>query len=81
MAKHYFDIFKLRQYREGWIIEVDIARPGNAPRYRHTSADSKRAVIAAEKNMQLAKDKVIYPTLDKAVEAIKDLCCPEANDE
>lgn len=81
MAKHYFDIFKLRQYREGWVIEVDISRPSNAPRYRHTSADSKRTVIAAEKNMQLAKDKVIYPTLDEAVKAIKDLCYLETSDE
>lgn len=70
----HFDIFTIRQWREGYTLSVKIARPNNAPRYKHTTADSKRAVAYSKKNMELA-DKT-FATLDDVFAEVNRLQFP-----
>lgn len=69
-----FDIFTIRQWREGYTLHVDIARPRNAPRHKHTDADFKRRTTASKKNLELATQ--MFPTLDEVFEEIKRLQFP-----
>ena len=71
-----FDIFTIRQYRECYILQVGIARPPNAPRYRHTKADRNRMLTANATNRELLERQ--FATLDEVVEEIKRLQFPQA---
>jgi hypothetical protein len=70
-----FDIFHVQLYQQGYTLRVDIARPNNAPRYKHTKADFARRNAANKKNMELTGQ--IFPTLEELVEEIKRLQFPE----
>ncbi len=66
-----FDIFTIRQWRECYTLQIDIARPKNAPRYKFTDADFKRMQAASAKNLELLKKQ--FATLDEVMEEIKRL--------
>jgi hypothetical protein len=70
----HFDIFHIRQWHEGYTLSVDIARPNNAPRNRHTKADFARRVAASRKNIKLSKQMF---TWEELVKEIKRLQYPE----
>ena len=70
----HFDIFTIRQWSDCYTLEVKIARPHNAPRYKHTKADFKRAHAANVKNMELVGRE--FTTLEDVVEEIKCLQFP-----
>ena len=72
----HFDIFTIRQWRECYTLEVKIARPRNAPRYKHTKADFARMRAANKKNRELLERE--FATLDEVVEEIKLLQFPLA---
>jgi len=74
--KH-FDIFIVRQWYEGYTLKVDITRPHNAPRRRHTKADFKRRTAVNRKNIELNERMF---TWDEVVEEIKRLQIPEERD-
>jgi len=67
----YFDIFTIRQWKECYTLEVKIARPRNAPRYKHTKADLARMRAANAKNRELLERE--FATLNDIVEEIKQL--------
>ncbi len=70
-----FDIFHIQLYQQGYTLRVDIARPHNAPKYRHTKADFARRVAVNKKNMELTGQ--IFPTPEELTEEIKRLQYPE----
>ena len=70
----HFDIFHIRQWREGYTLTVDSARPNNAPRNRHTKADFARSVAANKKNIELATQMFSWEEL---IEELKRLKIPE----
>ncbi len=70
-----FDIFTIRQWRECYTLEVKISRPSNAPRYKFTKADQKRALAANAKNRELIGKE--FATLEEVIEAIKQLEIPQ----
>jgi hypothetical protein len=72
-----FDIFHIRQWREGYALSVDSARPNNAPRYRHTKADFARRVAANKKNIELAERMF---TFEELIEELKRLKIPETGE-
>lgn len=69
-----FDIFTICQWREGYTLEVRIARPHNAPRGKFTEADRKRELASIRKNMELRK--CMFDTLEEACNEIKRLQFP-----
>ncbi len=69
-----FDIFTIRQWREGYTLEVKIARPRNAPRHKHTEADMKRIIAASRKDQELASR--MFGSLEEVFEEIKRLQFP-----
>jgi len=69
-----FDLFTIRQWREGYTLQVKTARPTNAPRYKHTEADRRRDVRSAKKNMELAGK--LFPTIEDVMVEIKKLEIP-----
>jgi len=73
--KQHFDIFEIRQWREGYTLRVDISRPRNAPRGKFTKADRKRALTANRKNQEL--NERLFASLDEVHEEIKRLQIPE----
>jgi hypothetical protein len=75
-----FDIFTIRQWREGYTLHVGASRPHNAPRYRHTKADMKRNRAVNKKNQEL--NEHVFATLEEVFEEIKRLEIPSGeNDE
>lgn len=67
-----FDIFTVRQWREGYTLEVNISRPRNAPSFKHTEADRKRRAASAKMNYEHLANK-IFPTLEDVMKEIKKL--------
>jgi hypothetical protein len=49
-----FDLFEIRQWNDGYTLQVSEARPRNAPRYKMTDADRKRMQRSSKMNTQLA---------------------------
>lgn len=74
-----FDIFTIRQWRQGYTLEVGISRPSNAPRGKFTKADRARAHAANKKNLELHMREPV--TLEEIFEEIKRLQIPEIDDE
>jgi hypothetical protein len=73
-----FDIFTIRQWREGYTLEVEKGRPRNAPRGKFTKADRKRKLASLRKTMELRER--LFPTLEDVFEEIKLLEMPKADD-
>lgn len=65
-----FDKFTVRQWQQGYTLEVSETRPFNAPRHRHTAADRERMVHANKMNMELNGK---YFTLEQIFDKIKEL--------
>ena len=65
-----FDKFIIRQWQQGYTLEVQDMRPSNAPRYRHTAADRKRILRANKMNMELNGK---YFTFEELFAKIKEL--------
>lgn len=74
MSDVHFDIFTVRQWRECYTLEVGIARPRNAPRYKFTNADYDRIHAVSTKNMELVKRE--FATLEDVIEEIRHLQFP-----
>lgn len=75
----HFDIFTIRQYRECYMLQVGIARPANAPRYKHTKADFERLQATNAKNRELLEKQ--FATLEEVFEEIKQLQFPQLIEE
>ena len=69
-----FDIFTIRQWKDCYTLEVKIARPQNAPRYKHTKADFKRLLDANAKNRELLERT--FTTLEDVLAEIQHLQFP-----
>lgn len=74
-----FDIFTIRQWREGYTLEVKIGRPQSEPHNKHTKADTERARAANEKNMELIGR--MFATLEEVFEEMKALQFPTEEGE
>jgi len=74
----HFDIFTIRQWHDRYTLEVKCARPANAPRYKFTKADRKRALAANAMNRELLERE--FPTLEDVAEEIKRLQFPPGKD-
>lgn len=66
-----FDVFEIRAYREGYMLQVNAMRPRNASSTHHTKADFKRRAAVAEENLKLAKEPLL-PDLAAVMERIKE---------
>ena len=72
MSKEKFDVFTIRQYREGWkIIGAKISRPQNAPSFKHTKADRKRRTLSSIKTGELLQQDCAE--LETVMDKIKEL--------
>lgn len=69
-----FDIFTVRQWRDCYTLEVKVARPRNAPRYKYTKTDKERLLSASKKNLELIGKE--FSTLEAVMEEIKHLQFP-----
>jgi hypothetical protein len=49
-----FDIFIIREFEEGFFLQLGISRPSNSPKYRRTNADRNRSQIVLSENIKLA---------------------------
>ena len=71
-----FDLFEIRQFANGWVLNVSISRPRNAARYRRTEADRRRSMQSARENSRLAS--VLFPTFQDLMTEIARLKFPES---
>jgi len=72
MSKEKFDVFTIRQYREGWkIIDAKISRPRNSPAFRHTKADRNRLRLSTIKTGELLQQDCM--DLETVMNKIKEL--------
>lgn len=70
----HFDIFTIRQWKDCYTLEVNIARPANAPQHKYTKADFTRFRAANAKNRELIERT--FATLDDVLAEIQRLQFP-----
>lgn len=73
----HFDIFHIRQWQQGYTLTVDIARPNNAPKCKHTEADRRRRTASSKKNYEYAIEKRMFKSLDEVFAEINKLRFPD----
>lgn len=68
-----FDIFTIKVFEDGYMLDVGKMRPRNAPRFRMTNADFKRQNRVGKENMKLAEEGMKKPlqTMDEVVARIR----------
>lgn len=71
MAKFYFDILEIREWQEGYVLNIGISRPSNAPKFRYTEADRLRRIAAYKENLKLSLR--YFKSLSEIEKYVKDL--------